>query len=90
MNNNVLITKEQLFKDINKKENPIIVIYNNTIVAYNKSASKLWNNNMICEDLRIILGEDLKDVIDNFEVPTDKQCFYEIKNFDINTLFYVY
>ena len=62
---------------IERKEEPIIVVLGGVIVAYNQAAEKAWEN--VVEDLNQILGEEVENVCNKYDLDEDQKCFYSFQ-----------
>lgn len=72
-----LITAKMLSANIEKKSQPIIVVVDNIIVAFNSAASKLWEN--LVDDMRVLIAEDLVDVLEHYKPSEEQRCFFKLE-----------
>ena len=70
-----VITLKHLNHEISKRKTPTVLVCNNTILAFNEKAEKLWMENEI--DLMDLIGEDYLNVVDSQNLPKElKNTFY--------------
>ena len=71
-----LLTAKNLSSEIQSRKDPVIVIYNQEVVAYNDSAAELWKE--IEENMESLLGENIEEVQKKYDLKEEHKCFYTL------------
>ena len=72
-----ILTLKQISSEISKIDNPTIVVIDDTIIAFNMHAEKIWNDINI--DLFNLIGESFYSISSSPLLKEEhKTCFYAI------------